>query len=139
MSDLSNPFAPFLTALATGQQGHATVHGSHGQVLGSIDTHGTTQHLHDEIGRNIGTIDHLTHNSATLHGASGASMGSAHNVGRDTVVHNSSGSHEATIHHGLSGHDTIDQTHHLPQTVDHLSHSDVFHDAHGGVQTVHHI
>ena len=138
MTDLSNPFAPFLTALTSEHQGHETVHGSHGQVLGSIDTQGSTQHLHDEIGRNIGTIEHLTHDSASLHGATGASMGTAHNLGHDTEVHSSSGAHEATIHHGL-GHDTIEQNHHLPQTVDHLGHSDVYHDAHGGVQSVHHI
>jgi len=104
--------------------------------MGSIDMHGSTQHLHDEIGRNLGTVDHFTHGSATLHSASGATVGSAHTVGHTTVVTDGHGAHEATIHHGPS-HDTIDQGHHHV-TVDHVGHSDVYHDAHGTVQTVHH-
>jgi len=137
MTNLSNPFAPFLTALTSAHEGHASIHGAGGRALGSIDTHGSVQHLHDELGRNIGTIDHLTHGSASLHGASGASMGSAHTAGHDTVVSDKTGAHEATIHHGAS-HDTIEQHHHLTQTVDHVGHADVYHDAHGAVQTVHH-
>ncbi len=138
-TNLPNPFAPFITALESSQQGHHTIHGSHGQSLGSIDVHGTVQHLHDELGRNIGTIDHLSHGSASLHSASGASLGSAHTTGDTTVVTDRSGAHEASIHHGMS-HDTIENDHHgLAQTVDHLGHTDVFHDAHGTVQTVDHI
>jgi hypothetical protein len=135
MPTLNNPFAPFLTALTNEREGHATIHGVSGQLKGSIDTHGHVQHLHDEIGRNIGTIDHLSHTSATLHSASGALAGSAHTLGHDVLVSNASGVHEATIHHGIN-HDSIEQNHHPSQTVDHHGHTDLFHDAHGAIQSV---
>lgn len=138
MTHLSNPFLPFITALESNRPGHQAIHGAHGESLGSIDTHGGTQHLRDELGRNVGTIDHLTHGSASFHSASGASMGSAHTTGNTTDISDRAGAHEATIHHG-SGHDTIESSHHgLAQTVDHLGHTDVYHDAHGTVQSVDH-
>ena len=140
MTQLSNPFTPFLTALESGDQGHAVVHGAAHETLGTIHTLGTSQYLQDEIGRHIGTIDHLTHSSAALHDASGAATGSAHTTGDTTVLHDKFGSAEAYIHHGPGGHDTITDAHHTPiGTIDHQGHLDVYHDAgHGISQTVSH-
>jgi len=66
-------------------------------------------------------------------------MGSAHSMGSTTVVTDKAGAQEAIIHHGV-GHDTIEHLHQGgTETVDHLGHTDVFHDVHGAVQTVSHI
>ena len=139
MSNLVNPFSPYITALTSAHEGHSSVHGAGSHTTGSIDMHGNTQHLHDEIGRHIGTVDHLTHGSATFHSASGATVGSAHTVGHTTEISDGHGAHVAAIHHGAT-HDTIEHAHHeLPQTVDHQGHTDVYHDVHGVHQTVHHI
>src|SRR5206468_475738 len=136
----SNPFTPYITAVASADPGDATVHGTAHELLGSIHAFGGAQHLYDEIGRNIGTISHLTHDSAIFHDGSGASMGSAHTMGDTTVVNAKTGAAEAYIHHGPGGHDTIVDDHHSSLgTVDHQGHVDVYHDAtHGITQTVDH-
>ena len=138
MNNLSNPFTPFVAALESSHEGHASIQGAGGQGMGSIDTHGSVQHLHDEIGRNSGMVDHMSHSSATLHSASGGTVGHAHTLGNTTEITDKSGAHAATIHHGV-GHDTIEYAHnHETQTVDHLGHTDIYHGAHGIEHTVHH-
>ena len=140
MTHLANPFDPFLTALTSVDHGAATIHGAVHEPLGTIHTLGSSQYLQDEIGRHIGTIEHLTHGSTALHDASGAAMGSARTFGDTTAVRDKLGSAEAYIHHGPGGHDTITDAHHTQiGTVDHQGHVDVYHDAsHGIDHTVSH-
>src|SRR6266705_4062619 len=92
MTQLSNPFSPFVTALTSVEHGSCTIHGATHGNLGTVHTLGDTQYLRDEIGRHIGTIDHLMHGSATFHDGSGAVEGSAHDIVDTTAVTDKTGS-----------------------------------------------
>jgi len=139
MSDLLNPFAPFVAGLVGDEHSNATIQGSEPGTSGSISVLGDTQYLHDEIGRNIGTIDHFFHGDASISDGHGMHLGDAHTFGDTTTVTNSAGSPEMIIHHGL-GSDSVENSHHEQiQTVDHFGSTDIIHNLEdGSSQTVSH-
>ena len=138
MSDLFNPFSPFITALAIGDSGNAHVQSPFGGPAGTIHSFGTSQLLQDEFGRHVGTINHLTDGFATLTDGMGSHAGTVHSFGGTTEVSDRMGSPEAYIHHGVGGHDTIENAQHqIVATVDHMGPMDIINDPmHGVVETV---
>jgi hypothetical protein len=139
MSDLINPFIPFIPALVGNEHDNAVISGSSPGTSGSIDAFANSQHLHDEMGRNLGTINHFLHGDASISDGHGMHLGDAHTFADTTTVTNSSGTPEVFIHHELSG-DRVEDSHHQEiQTVDHLGSTDIIHNIQDGTtQTVSH-
>ncbi|WP_298219288.1 hypothetical protein [Halothiobacillus sp.] len=114
-----NPFFPYLGVDSNNDSYRISFQDSLGHTLATADRFGDATFLHDEIGRNIGSIQHFTPGLDFIKDSLGHSEGTIHNFQGTATITDNLGHVEASAHqfgdhtvgYDASGHQTMDIHH----------------------------